>query len=48
MAKAIKKKAKPKKERGNYEEKLAVNGSFMDIIKASVKDAKKKSAKKKA
>ena len=44
MAKAIKKKAKPK--RGKYEEKLAVNGSFIDIINAAVKDAKNTIAKK--
>ena len=46
MAKEVKKKVKPKKERGNYEEKLAVNGSFMDIMKAAVKDTRNKSAKK--
>lgn len=34
------------KKRGNYDEKLVVNGSFMDIIKASVKHAKKHSAPK--
>lgn len=48
MAKAVKKKAKPKNDRGGkYAEKLAVNGSFMDIMKAAVKDAKNNSAKKK-
>jgi hypothetical protein len=38
-----KKKEKPKKPRkGQYDEKLKVNGSFMDIMKAAVKDANKK------
>ena len=47
MAKASKKKAKPKKkDRGEYDEKLAVNGSFLDIMKASAKHANAKSAKK--
>jgi len=42
------KKEKPKKERAtNYNEKLAVNGSFLDIMKAAVKDADKKVEKKK-
>lgn len=35
-------------KRAKYEPKQAVKGSFMDIINASVKDASKKSAKKKA
>jgi hypothetical protein len=48
MAKASKKKKTlPKKERGSYNNKLSVKGSFMDIIKASVKDATNHSAKKK-
>jgi hypothetical protein len=39
---------KPKKARKNkYDEKLAVKGSFMDLVKASVKDADNKSAPKK-
>ena len=49
MAKAAKKKAEtpaPKK-RGKYDDKLQVNGSFMDIMHAAMKDADKKSAKKK-
>jgi hypothetical protein len=46
MAKAEKKKTERKK-RGEYEQPLKVNGSFMDIMKAAVKDADKKSAKKK-
>ena len=46
MAKAAKKKEKPKKKsRGEYEEKLAVNGSFLDIIKASAKHADANSKK---
>ncbi len=43
MAKA----EKPKKPRGQYEEKLIVKGSFSDLMKAAAKDAQKKSAKKK-
>lgn len=36
MAKAIKKKAAPKKRANKYEEKLSLNGSFEDVIKALV------------
>ena len=39
------KKDKPKNNEGE-EDNLKVEGSFMDGIKASVKDAKKKSKKK--
>ena len=46
MAKAGK-KAK-KKARGKYDEKLAVNGGFLDIMKAAGKDANTKSGKKPA
>lgn len=47
MAKAAK-KAPAKKKRGNYDEKLQVKeGSFLDIIKASMKHANEHSAKKK-
>lgn len=46
MAKATK-KAK-KKPRGKYEEKLAIVGSFIDIMKAAGKQANTKSAKKPA
>lgn len=46
MAKAIKKSKK--KIRGQYEEKLAVNGGFLDIMKAAGKQANTKSAKKSA
>ena len=44
MAKS-EKKAPPKK-RGNYEEPLKVNGDFMQLIGAVVKDAKSKDKKK--
>jgi hypothetical protein len=48
MAKAAKKKEPTKKVRkSKYDEKFAVVGSFKDIIKAAVKDAKSKSAPKK-
>lgn len=37
------KKEKPKKPRADkYEEKLAIKGSFENVIKAIVKDTKKK------
>lgn len=42
MAKAIK-KASPKKPK---QDTIAVNGSFLDIMKAAGKQATKKSAKK--
>ena len=42
-----KKKAAKRKKRGDYDKKLAVKGSFVDIMKASMKDADNKSAKKK-
>lgn len=45
MAKATKKK-KASKKRGEYEKPLKVNGSFIDIINAAVKQAKKKTGKK--
>ena len=48
MAKSEKKKAKPKKKRANgYNEKLAVNGSFLDIVKAAAGHANDHSKKKK-
>lgn len=34
-------------KRGNYEQPLKVEGSFMDLMNATVKDADKKSAPKK-
>ena len=49
MAKASKKKAEvptPKK-RGKYDDKLAVKGSFLDIINAAVEHREKKTAPKK-
>jgi len=46
MAKATKPK-KDDKKRGDYDEKLAVNGSFMDIMKAAAKHADKNSSKSK-
>ncbi len=47
MSKEDNKTDKPKNKRGNYEEKIEVEGSFIDIIKASVKHANKNSSKKK-
>ena len=47
MAKAEKKKPDEKKKRGKYDEKLAVEGSFMDIMKSAVKHREKNTAKKK-
>jgi hypothetical protein len=47
MAKAAKKKPTERKKRGEYEPKTAVNGNFLEIIQAAVKDAEKKSAPKK-
>lgn len=44
MAKAVKKKEPVKRDK--YEDKTPINASFMDIIKASVKDAKRKDVKK--
>lgn len=41
------KKPQTENPRGKYEEKLAVKGSFLDIIKASVKDANSKAPAKK-
>lgn len=41
MAKAAKKTV-PKKPRGKYNEKLEVKGTFMDIMKAAVKNANAK------
>ena len=49
MAKSEKKKVKPKKKRANgYDEKLAVNGSFLDIMKAAAGHANDHSTKKKS
>lgn len=41
------KKPTDKKKRGEYDEKLQVNGSFMDIMKAAVKNADANSKAKK-
>jgi len=38
---------KPDKQRGEYNDKLKVKGSFLDIIQASVKNANDKTAEKK-
>jgi len=46
MAEAVK-KVVDRKKRGKYHEKLAVKGSFMDIIAASMKHADKNSGPKK-
>jgi hypothetical protein len=46
MAKS-KSKKKTTKRASNYDEKLTVNGSFLDIVKAAGKDANNKSTKKK-
>ncbi len=45
MAKAVK-KVTDKKKRGNYDEKLAVKGTFMEIMQAAAKHADKNSGKK--
>lgn len=37
MAKAEKKKPAERKKRGQYDEKIAVKGTLMDIVKAAVK-----------
>lgn len=41
-------KKKSKKRSDKYDEKLQVEGTFMDIIGAVVDDAEKKTAKKRA
>lgn len=41
------KKPQTENARGKYEEKLAVKGSFLDIIQASVKNANDKTTDKK-
>ena len=46
MAKAEKKKEERKK-RGQYDEKIAVKGTFLDIMTAAAQHADKKSATKK-
>lgn len=41
------KKPQTEKARGKYDERLAVAGSFFDVLKASTKDANDKTDKKK-
>jgi len=41
------KKKEPAKRPDKYEEKLKVKGSFLDIMKAAVKDADSKTPKQK-
>jgi hypothetical protein len=45
--KQLDKKPKTEKARGKYEEKLVVKGSFLDIMKAAMKEADEKPKKKK-
>jgi len=45
--KAADKKPQTENTRGKYNDRLAVKGSFLDIIKSSVKDANSKTADKK-
>jgi len=47
MAKAEKKSKPVSKRPDNYEERLVVNGTFMDIINAAVKHTKANTPKKK-
>ncbi len=46
MEEQEKKENKAEEAKAGYDPKLKVNGSFMDIIKVVVKDAKKKAGKK--
>ncbi len=39
MKKTTDKTPKPEKQRGEYDEKLQVKGSFLDIMKAAMKEA---------
>ena len=47
MKKTTDKTPKPEKHRGEYEEKLQIKGSFLDIMKAAMKEAAEKPKKKK-
>ena len=47
MKKSTDKSPKPEKERSEYEEKLKVKGSFLDIMKAAMKEADEQPKKKK-
>ncbi|MBL4586211.1 MAG: hypothetical protein JKX84_04015 [Flavobacteriales bacterium] len=42
------KKPTGNKKRGKYDEKLAVNGGFLDIMKAAAKNANDKSEEKRS
>ena len=44
MAKKVKTKKKPRPEK--YDDKLAVSGSFLDVMKAAAKNANDKNVKK--
>ncbi len=46
MAKEEIKKISERKKRGNYEDKIPIKGSFLDIVKAVVKDADKRAQRK--
>ena len=48
MKKISDKTPKPEKQRGEYDEKLQVKGSFLDIMKAAMKEADEKPKKKKS
>jgi len=47
MKKVTDKMPKPEKQRGKYDEKLKVKGSFLDIMKAAMKEADENPKKKK-
>lgn len=47
MKKSTDKPSKPEMKRGQYDEKLQVKGSFLDIMKAAMKEADEKPKKKK-
>jgi|JI6StandDraft_1071083.scaffolds.fasta_scaffold317251_2 hypothetical protein len=47
MKKTTEKTPKSEKQRGEYEEKLQVKGSFLDIMKAAMKEADEKPKNKK-
>ena len=45
--KSLDKKHQTEKARGKYNEKLVIKGSFLDIMKAAMKEADEKPKKKK-
>lgn len=45
--KTVDKKPQTENARGQYNDRLAVKGTFLDIMKAAVKDANSKTAEKK-